>query len=137
VPVPSAPTGSAWAPLLTELARQLDTGRIYTRDLNAILPTFDQAPASAQPTADALTLSGHPSCLLSGEVEPPPDGRRGTTDRAFRRLEEAAGNKRGSYQEQQSNAAAQAALHCLGRLPADRARRSPPGEGIGRFLLNG
>ena len=55
--------------------------------------------ASAQPTADALTLSGHPSCLLSGEVEPPPDGRRGTTDRAFRRLEEAAGNKRGSYQE--------------------------------------
>jgi len=35
--------GSAWAPLLTELARQLDTGRIYTRDLNAILPTFDEA----------------------------------------------------------------------------------------------
>ncbi len=33
----------AWAPLLTELARQLDTGRIYTRDLNAILPTFDEA----------------------------------------------------------------------------------------------
>lgn len=43
VPVPSAPTGSAWAPLLTELARQLDTGRIYTRDLNAIVPTFDEA----------------------------------------------------------------------------------------------
>jgi len=43
VPVSSAPTGSGWAPLLTELARQLDTGRIYTRDLNAIVPTFDQA----------------------------------------------------------------------------------------------
>jgi len=41
--VPSAPTGSAWAPLLTELARQLDTGRIYTRDLNTILPGFDEA----------------------------------------------------------------------------------------------
>ena len=43
VPVPSAPTGNVWAPLLTELARQLDTGRIYTRDLNAILSTFGQA----------------------------------------------------------------------------------------------
>lgn len=46
VPVPpaaSAPTGAAWVPLLTELARQLDTGRIYTRDLNTILPAFDQA----------------------------------------------------------------------------------------------
>ena len=43
VPVPAAPTGNAWAPLLTELARQLDTGRIYTRDLNTILPAFNQA----------------------------------------------------------------------------------------------
>ena len=42
-PAQLAPTGSAWAPLLTELARQLDTGRIYTRDLNTILPTFDEA----------------------------------------------------------------------------------------------
>lgn len=40
---PAAPTGSAWAPLLIELARQLDTGRIYSRDLNAIVPTFDEA----------------------------------------------------------------------------------------------
>ena len=39
----ATPTGAAWAPLLTELARQLDTGRIYTRDLNTILPTFDEA----------------------------------------------------------------------------------------------
>lgn len=37
------PTGGAWAPLLTELARQLDTGRIYTRDLHTILPTFEEA----------------------------------------------------------------------------------------------
>ncbi len=45
LPVPQSrptQTGNAWAPLLTELTRQLDTGRIYTRDLNAILPTFDQ-----------------------------------------------------------------------------------------------
>ena len=45
-PVPPAvavPTGTAWAPLLTELARQLDTGRIYRRDLDAVLPAFDQA----------------------------------------------------------------------------------------------
>lgn len=41
--VPSVPMGSAWAPLLTELARQLDTGRTYTRDLNTILPVFDEA----------------------------------------------------------------------------------------------
>ena len=40
---PAAPTGSGWAPLLTELARQLDTGRIYTRDLAAVTPAFQQA----------------------------------------------------------------------------------------------
>ena len=40
---PSVPTGSGWAPVLTELARQLDTGRIYTRDFNTILPTFNEA----------------------------------------------------------------------------------------------
>ncbi len=42
-PAPAAPAGSGWAPLLTELARQLDTGRIYSRDLNTILPVFNQA----------------------------------------------------------------------------------------------
>lgn len=42
-PAQLPPTRSAWAPLLTELTRQLDTGRIYTRDLNTILPTFDEA----------------------------------------------------------------------------------------------
>ncbi len=42
-PPAPAPAGSGWAPLLTELARQLDTGRIYTRDLNTILPAFNQA----------------------------------------------------------------------------------------------
>ena len=39
----SVPTGSAWAPLLAELARQLNTGRIYSRDLGAITPAFDEA----------------------------------------------------------------------------------------------
>ena len=43
LPPPDPPTGVGWAPLLAELARQLDTGRIYTRDLNTILPTFDEA----------------------------------------------------------------------------------------------
>ncbi len=42
-PAPAAPAGGGWAPLLTELARQLDTGRIYSRDLNTILPVFNQA----------------------------------------------------------------------------------------------
>ncbi len=42
-PAPATPAGSGWAPLLTELARQLDTGRIYSRDLNTILPVFNQA----------------------------------------------------------------------------------------------
>ncbi len=42
-PAPATPAGGGWAPLLTELARQLDTGRIYSRDLNTILPVFNQA----------------------------------------------------------------------------------------------
>lgn len=45
-PTPStsaAPTGSTWATLLTELTRQLDTGRIYSRDLTAITPAFNEA----------------------------------------------------------------------------------------------
>ncbi len=41
--VPSMPTGSAWAPLLAELARQLDAGRIYSRDLGVITPAFNEA----------------------------------------------------------------------------------------------
>lgn len=42
-PPPATPTGAGWVPVLVELARQLDTGRIYTRDLNTILSPFDQA----------------------------------------------------------------------------------------------
>ncbi len=41
--VPAAPAGSAWAPLLAELTRQLDTDRIYHRDLAAITPAFNDA----------------------------------------------------------------------------------------------
>ena len=33
VPVPATPTRRAWAALLGELARQLDDGRVYDRDL--------------------------------------------------------------------------------------------------------
>ena len=40
---PAAPSGVGWVPLLAELVRQLDTGRIYRRDLAAITPAFDQA----------------------------------------------------------------------------------------------
>ncbi len=40
---PVAPAGSGWAPLLAELARQLDAGRIYSRDLGVITPAFDEA----------------------------------------------------------------------------------------------
>ena len=37
VQVPAkTPTGQGWAPLLSELTRQLDTGRIYPRDLAAV-----------------------------------------------------------------------------------------------------
>jgi hypothetical protein len=32
------PRGRDWPPILAELARQLDTGRIYTRDLPALAP---------------------------------------------------------------------------------------------------
>lgn len=40
---PVAPAGSAWAPLLAELAHQLDAGRIYSRDLGVITPAFNEA----------------------------------------------------------------------------------------------
>ncbi|WP_177225107.1 hypothetical protein [Geodermatophilus obscurus] len=33
VPVPATPTRRDWPPLLDELARQVDDGRIYDRDL--------------------------------------------------------------------------------------------------------
>lgn len=33
---PAAPAGKDWGPLLEQLARQLDTGRIYPRDLAAV-----------------------------------------------------------------------------------------------------
>lgn len=33
---PTLPKGAEWVPVLTELAHQLDSGRIYDRDLGAI-----------------------------------------------------------------------------------------------------
>ena len=35
-PVPVAPQGSAWPGILAQLATQLDTGRVYDRDLPAL-----------------------------------------------------------------------------------------------------
>ena len=40
VPVPATPTRRAWAALLGELARQLDDGRVYDRDLPALAPAL-------------------------------------------------------------------------------------------------
>jgi len=36
VKVPMAPSGAAWAPALLQLARQIDAGRVYDRDLLAL-----------------------------------------------------------------------------------------------------
>lgn len=36
VEVPIAPSGAAWAPVLLQLARQIDAGRVYDRDLLAL-----------------------------------------------------------------------------------------------------
>jgi hypothetical protein len=47
VPVVAAPQGPAWPALLAQLAKQLDSGRVYDRDL----PALAQALASV---ADAL-----------------------------------------------------------------------------------
>ena len=42
IEVPVAPTGAAWPAALTELARQIDTGRVYDRDLRALAQSLDQ-----------------------------------------------------------------------------------------------
>jgi hypothetical protein len=51
VRVPAAPTRRDWAPLLTELTRQLDDGRVYDRDLpematalGAVLAAYSRRP---------------------------------------------------------------------------------------------
>jgi hypothetical protein len=36
IPTPIAPTRRDWGPLLIELARQLEDGRVYDRDLVAL-----------------------------------------------------------------------------------------------------
>lgn len=43
---PPTPRGADWPPLLTELARQLDTGRIYPRDLPALTQTLEAVVAA-------------------------------------------------------------------------------------------
>lgn len=40
VRVPATPARGAWATLLGELARQLDDGRVYDRDLPALAPAL-------------------------------------------------------------------------------------------------
>lgn len=46
VEVPTNPRGPGWAPALHELAHQLDTGRIYDRDLSAIVDGVEALLAS-------------------------------------------------------------------------------------------
>ena len=41
VEVPTLPKGPAWAPALRELARQLDAGRVYDRDLGDLVESLD------------------------------------------------------------------------------------------------
>lgn len=48
VPVPKAPKGPEWAEALAQLARQLDTGRIYDRDLWPIAKAADVFNAALQ-----------------------------------------------------------------------------------------
>ena len=52
VAVPTMPRGAGWAPALCELAQQLDTGRVYDRDLpelvdalNVVLAALGRRPA--------------------------------------------------------------------------------------------
>ncbi len=42
VEVPTLPKGPAWAPALHELARQLDAGRVYDRDLGALADSLTE-----------------------------------------------------------------------------------------------
>ncbi|WP_344470652.1 hypothetical protein [Nakamurella flavida] len=47
VQLPSkAPSGADWAPLLVELARQVDTGRVYPRGLNTVTAALDEVVAA-------------------------------------------------------------------------------------------
>lgn len=41
VPTPVVPTRRDWAPLLAELARQMEDGRVYERDLAALGAALD------------------------------------------------------------------------------------------------
>lgn len=54
VPVPAGtvPRHDEWQPLLVELARQLDTGAVYQRDLDALLPAFEQLIVAARRAVD-------------------------------------------------------------------------------------
>lgn len=46
VKVPTAPKGAGWARALRDLARQLDTGKVYDRDLLAIIEALNDVQAA-------------------------------------------------------------------------------------------
>ena len=39
--MPTLPKGPGWAPALRELAKQVDAGRVYDRDLGALADSLD------------------------------------------------------------------------------------------------
>jgi hypothetical protein len=47
-PVAKTPRRGDWVPLLHELARQLDTGRLYDRDLDGIAGAVDQVVTAVE-----------------------------------------------------------------------------------------
>ena len=46
VEIPTLPKGAGWVAALHELARQLDAGRVYDRDLTALADAFDTVIAA-------------------------------------------------------------------------------------------
>jgi hypothetical protein len=58
-----APTGAAWPTAITELARQIDTGRVYDRDLRALAESLEKVPrADACVPAPAASATRYWSC---------------------------------------------------------------------------
>jgi hypothetical protein len=59
IPVPMPPARRDWPRLLEELARQIDDGRVYDRDLDGL---------SSAPTAVLEAMGAGPMCVAEGPV---------------------------------------------------------------------
>ena len=62
VPVPTLPKGAAWPAALHELARQLDTGAVYDRDLPALTAALNTVldAYARRPAVQARARTGRP-----------------------------------------------------------------------------